>query len=118
MPTYLAVGLGGGIILAAAYGLEAGRRKISPSLDDAVRIVVSAVGLAIGGRVVYICFSHSDLGPFHGEDPVYICIGGFALMWISVDQLRNGIFGPKRELDARKLDAQASTPAQETKTKR
>jgi hypothetical protein len=102
MSTYLAVGIGTGIFFALIYVVEATRRKIRPNLEDAVLIVIGAVGLAVAGKVVYICISSSNLGPFQGEDAVYICLGGFALAWVSANQLRNGIFGPKREHDAKK----------------
>ena len=111
MPTYLAFGIGAGIVFAGAYAVEASRRKISPKLDDAVLIVISSVGLAVGGRVVYICFSNHNLGPFHGDDAVYICLGGFALVWVSIAQLRNGIFGPKREHELRAKAAKLAAAA-------
>src|SRR5215475_3571335 len=114
MSTYLAVGIGAGIFFSLVYVFEANRRKIRPNLEDAVLIVISAVGLAVGGKVIYICLSNSHLGPFQGEDAVYICLGGFALVWVSVAQLRNSIFGPKREHDA-KQKAEAEKAAAKKK---
>lgn len=99
MSVYLAAGLACGVLCVIAYIVAANRRNESPSLETAVVIVISAVGVVVGGKVIYLCVKEQDLGPFGGEDAVYIVLGGLALIWVSIVQIRNGVFGPKDSED-------------------
>ena len=52
-------------------------------LENVVVLLVSAVGVATGVKLMVICVTTDDLAPFSDEDRLYIFVGGVALVWVS-----------------------------------
>lgn len=90
MNGYLLVGFILGAILIAvrvALGVKCNRR---PGLENAVVLMISALSIATGVKVIKICVTADSLKPFADEDRVYIALGGLALIWVSVGTILAG----------------------------
>jgi hypothetical protein len=83
MSGYLLAGFGLGLIFVVAHLVLSYLFGVEPLLSVAVLLIVSAVGVAVGIRIIVLCITNGSLGPFHGEDQVYLAVGGFALVWVS-----------------------------------
>jgi hypothetical protein len=93
MNGYLLAGflLGAGLIVA--YVSAAARRGSGPRLETAAGLLLSAVGICAGVKVIKICVVAGSLAPFADEDRVYIALGGLALIWVSCQTIWNGLAG-------------------------
>lgn len=88
----IAVGIGA----VVAYAIAERIRKQEPELEGVFVIALSGAAMVLGIRIIYLCCSSDDLGPFHGDDVIYIVFGGGALIWVSGQQIRSLIW-PKDE---------------------
>jgi len=84
MSGYLLAGFVLGIVLIAARIWIGVKEKTRPGLESAVILMVSALSVATGVKVIKICVTADSLKPFADEDRVYIALGGLALIWVSV----------------------------------
>lgn len=85
-------------IVAAVVGYEAlGRvRGEETDLGGVFEAGASAIGFVIGLRIIALCCTKGDLGPFEGDDRIYIVLGGLALVWLAAQQYRS-LLWPKPE---------------------
>lgn len=84
MNSYLLAGFIIGAALIAIHIAVGIMRKQGPRLEGAVVLMISALSIATGVKVIKICITASSLKPFADEDRVYIALGGLALIWVSV----------------------------------
>ena len=90
---YQGTAIGAAILAVAAYEISTRAiRKENSDLRGVIEAGVSAVGFVIGAHIFVICCSHDDLGPFKGDDRIYIALGGIALMWLAWEQVRELIW--------------------------
>jgi hypothetical protein len=81
---YLLAGFGLGVLLVLTHVGLSLRDRVEPAMSAAIGLMVSGLGVVTGIRIVIICLTAHSLGPFHGEDQVYLAFGGIAVLWISV----------------------------------
>jgi hypothetical protein len=84
---YVLAGVVAGLLLTAVHvvaSMQAGR---SPNFETATQLILSGVGVGTGLKVLKICITADTLRPFSDGDRVYILLGGFALIWISVSTI-------------------------------
>ena len=62
--------IGGHIVLCIRAGAK-------PSLEKSIVLVLSAIGVGTGVKVVKICLTAKTLKPFADENRVYIALGGY-----------------------------------------
>lgn len=85
------------IILAVLLYEVLGRvRGEETDLGGVFEAGASAIGFVIGLRIIVICCTKDHLGPFEGDDRIYIVLGGLALVWLAAQQYR-GLLWPKAE---------------------
>jgi low affinity Fe/Cu permease len=93
---YVLAGVIAGLLLSVVHivaSMQAGR---SPSFETAAQLVLSGVGVGTGLKVLKICITADTLQPFSDGDRVYILLGGFALIWLSVSTIVKNVL-PKDE---------------------
>lgn len=87
----------GAIILAVLLYEILGRvRGRETDIGGVFEAGASAIGFVIGMRILVLCCTKDDLGPFEGDDRIYIVLGGLALVWLSAQQYRD-LLWPKSE---------------------
>jgi len=85
------------IILAVVlYEIFGRARGEETDLGGVFEAGASAIGFVIGLRIIVLCSTKDDLGPFEGDDRIYIVLGGLALGWLSAQQYR-GLLWPKSD---------------------
>jgi hypothetical protein len=94
MSGYLLAGFVLGMVLIGVYLWRSARGGGKPRLETAAGLLLSAVGVCTGGKVIKICVVAHSLAPFADEDRVYIALGGLALVWVSCQTIWNGLFRP------------------------
>lgn len=95
---YQGAAIGAALLAVVAYEVSARIRKDESKLEGVFVIGLSAVGLVLGVRIIVLCWTSDDLGPFEGDDVIYIVLGGIALIWVSGQQIR-ALIWPKRDDD-------------------
>lgn len=80
----------GGVLIAVRVGIGIKQKK-RPGLETAVILMISALSIATGVKVIKICITADSLRPFADEDRVYIALGGIALIWVSVGTIVAGL---------------------------
>jgi hypothetical protein len=88
---YVLAGVIAGLLLTAVHIATSVRVGRSPTFETAAQLILSGVGVGIGLKVLKICVTADKLGPFSDGDRVYILLGGFALIWISVSTITKKI---------------------------
>jgi hypothetical protein len=83
MSLYLLGGFTLGLLLVAAYISVALRRDERADLTMAVILILSALSVATGLKVIVLCITADTVEPFGEEDRIYIALGGIALLWVS-----------------------------------
>ena len=83
MSLYLFAGFGLGTILIGAHVGVCWRDRVEPLLTVAMQLMVNGLGFVAGIRVIYLCITAHSLGPFEGDDRIYLAMGGIALIWVS-----------------------------------
>jgi peptidoglycan/LPS O-acetylase OafA/YrhL len=70
-----------------AYEISARRRREESDLEQVFVIGLSAAAIVLGVRILILLATSDDLGPFHGDDVIYIGMGAIALIWVSGTQV-------------------------------
>jgi hypothetical protein len=91
MNGYLLAGFVLGVVLIVVY-VGTTVKEGKPRLETAAGLLLSAVGVCTGGKVIKICVVAHSLAPFADEDRVYIALGGVALIWVSCQTIWNSLF--------------------------
>ena len=97
MSGYVLAGVIAGLLLTAVHVVNSVRVGRSPSFETAAQLVLSGVGVGTGLKVLKICITADTLRPFSDGDRVYILLGGFALIWISVSTIVKNISSKEKE---------------------
>ena len=85
---YVAIGLIlGSSLLVVVFVVMEGRRRRFPDLASLVQILLASTGVTAGVRVAVLTITHDDLGPFQGEDKIYLILGALALVVASVQTI-------------------------------
>jgi hypothetical protein len=84
---YILAGVIAGLFLTAVHVVASMRTGRSPNFETAAQLILSGVGVGTGIKVLKICVTADTLRPFSDGDRVYILLGGFALIWISVSTI-------------------------------
>lgn len=84
MSGYLIAGASLGAVLIICHIGISLYDRVGPRLEMATLLMTSGLGIAGGARIAYLAVSADKLGPFHGEDRVYLALGGLALVWVSI----------------------------------
>jgi len=93
---YLLAGFSLGLLLIAAYVRAAVRRDERPELALAIVLMLSALTIASGVKVIVLCVTAATVKPFADEDRVYIALGGIALLWVSLISIQSA-FGSRQD---------------------
>jgi hypothetical protein len=85
---YIYGGLALALVLAVWYVAHcAWKRHAWPEVGDLVFLFTTSTAIIAGLRLVIIAFFANDLGPFRGEDRIFIPLAGFALILVSAREL-------------------------------
>lgn len=84
MSVYVLGGFTLGLALIAAYIRVATKRGEAPDLTVAVILMLSALSVTTGIKVIVLCVTADSVKPFTEEDRIYIALGGIALLWVSL----------------------------------
>ena len=78
----------GGFALAATLVLihlvSSFKNGDTPKLDSALFLILGAVGVGTGLKVVVLAFTSEAIEPLSEDDRTYLVIGGFATIWVSI----------------------------------
>jgi hypothetical protein len=84
MNDYVLGGFGLALFLIVANLAAKVRAGEAPRLDTALFLVLGAVGVGTGLKVVVLAFTSDALQPLSEDDRTYLVIGGFATIWVSI----------------------------------
>ncbi len=81
-----ALGLATTLLMVVAYVGHSLRQRREPLLPTSIAIAIASAGIWGGLRVIYLAFNiqHENV---HGEDHLFILIGGMAVVWVSTREL-------------------------------
>jgi hypothetical protein len=83
LSAYVLGGFTLGLLLIAAYIRVATKSGETPDLSVGVILMLSALSVATGIKVIVLCVTADSVEPFTEEDRIYIALGGIALLWVS-----------------------------------
>lgn len=87
MSAYVLAGVAAGLLLSCVHVVASLRAQRRPRFEIVALLVLSAVGIGTGSKVLKICVTADTLEPFADEDRVYIFLGGLALIWVSISAI-------------------------------
>ena len=104
MNGFLWGGLLGGTAAIVVYLSICGRYKKNPALAHAIELLISSLGVSTGVKIGYMVLSgelSAAMKPgttvLTPDDLYYFVIGGFALIWVSIDTIVKRIWNVIRD---------------------
>ena len=93
---YVATGVVLGLLSVAVYVVIARANGVHPELGSAVRMLLGAAGIPAGGKLCIASVFEKNLSGFSPDERPYIFVGGFAVLWVSLEQILVAISEERR----------------------